>query len=262
MLKKLNYSPQLVGDLVIRDFSARYRGTFFGGVWSLFNPVLMLSVYTFVFSVAFKARWPGIEDNKMAFAVIVFSGMIVHTFFADCLTRAPFLIIQNLAYVKKVLFPLEILPLVVVLSSFLQFIISLFVLILFCIAIGFSIHPGVLLIPIVMLPLSLMALGLTWFFSALAVFFRDLSQFVGLIATISLFLAPVFFAPESLPEKYRGFLNWNPITMPVLQLRELLLFGGSLDWILWSQWMAIGLLIATCGFIWFQKTRKGFADVL
>ena len=252
----------LTKELVVRDFLARYKGTALGVVWSVFNPVLLLAVYTLVFGVAFKARWPGVENNELSFAVLVFSGMIIHGFFAECLNRAPTLITQNQAYVKKIVFPLEILPVVVVLSALAQFVIGFLVLVAFCLAINFRLHLGALLIPLILMPLGLVTLGLTWFLSSLGVFFRDLTHVVGLVSTVTLFLAPVFFAPENLPEPYRDYLLWNPITMPVLETRKVMLLGEMMDWRPWFLWMIIGTLTAILGYLWFQRTRKGFADVL
>jgi lipopolysaccharide transport system permease protein len=253
---------RLLLDLVGRDFLGRYRGSALGILWAVFNPLMLLAVYATVFGVVFKARWPGLPEDKLSFSVLVFSGMIVHGFFAECINRAPDLIVHNANYVKKVIFPLEILPLVLVLSALLHFTLSFLVLVVFCMVSGFSLGFSIGWIPLILLPLILASLGLAWFFSALGVFFRDLTQFVGLLATITLFFAPVFFSPDGLPEEYREYLYWNPITMPVIQVREVMLFDGRVDWIVWWQWLAIGAFTALFGYFWFQKTRKGFADVL
>lgn len=252
----------LLTELVRRDFTGRYRGSLLGVLWSFFNPILMLSVYTLVFSVAFKARWAGVEENKAAFALILFSGMIVHSFFAECLNRAPSLVLQHVNFVKKVIFPLEILPVVAVLSALMHFLISFFVLCFFCLLSGFPIHKTVTLVPLVLLPLILMVLGLTWFFSALGVYLKDLSQFVGFMTSVSLFLAPVFYAAESLPREFQELLQWNPITLPILALRDVMLFGRRLDWSSWGLCFGIGVMMFWLGYAFFQKTRKGFSDVL
>lgn len=252
----------LLLELVKRDFIGRYRGSLLGIFWSFVNPILMLSVYTLVFSVAFKARWAGLEESKTAFALILFSGMIVHSFFAECLNRAPSLIPQHVNFVKKVVFPLETLPVVTVMSAFLHFLISFLVLCLFCIATGFPIHNSVVLVPLVLLPLTMVILGLTWFFSALGVYLKDLNQFVGFMTSVSLFLAPVFYDAESLPRKFQLLLKWNPITLPIVELRNVMLFGKSMDWPTWAVSLGIGTITLWLGFAFFQKTRKGFSDVL
>ncbi len=240
----------------------RYKGSMLGVAWSLFNPLLMLTIYTIVFSVAFKARWGTDEENKAAFAIMLFSGMIVHSFFAECLNRAPGLIIAHSNYVKKVVFPLEILPWMALLSAALHFLVSFGVLLLFCLLADVPVHLGVLLIPIALFPLILMILGLSWLFASLGVYIRDLSQVTSVATTVALFLAPVFYPIEALPVAYRELLIWNPITFPVIQLRGLMLWGKPLQWLEWSISLAFGASICFIGYWCFQKSRRGFADVV
>lgn len=253
----------LLGELVRRDFVGRYKGSMLGVVWSLFNPLLMLAIYTFVFSVAFKARWGGRGDeSKIGFAIVLFSGIIVHSFFAECLSRAPSLIIGNANYVKKVIFPLEILPWMALCSALLQFAVSFAALLAFCLIVGVPMHWGGLLIPLALLPLIAMVLGISWVLASLGVYLRDLSQAMGMVVTVALFLAPVFYPIEVLPPTFRAILIWNPITLPVLQLRNLMLLGNPFDWHGWAISLVIGAVICQGGYWWFQKTRKGFADVV
>lgn len=253
---------ELLWDLVKRDFIGRYKGSMFGIVWSLFNPLLMLAIYTIVFSVAFKARWGVGEESKTAFAIVLFSGMIIHSFFAECINRAPTLITSHPNYVKKVVFPLEILPWMVLLSAFLHFLVSFCVLIIFCLFAGVSIHVGALLLPIILIPLVLIMLGLSWMFASLGVYLRDLSQVAGVVTTVALFLAPVFYPLDVLPEAYRALLVWNPITLPITQLRDLMLWGNPIHWGGWAVSLLIGVVVSQFGYWWFQKSRRGFADVL
>lgn len=248
--------------MVKRDFIGRYQGSMLGVVWSLFNPLVMLAIYTMVFSVAFKARWGAGEESKVAFAIVLFSGMIVHGFFAECLNRAPSLITSHPNYVKKVVFPLEILPWMAVLSALLHFLVSFGVLLVFCLLAGVPVHGGALLIPIALFPLILLILGLSWIFASLGVYLRDLSQIMGMVTTVAMFLAPVFYPIESLPETYRALLAWNPITLPIVQLRDLMLWDKPLQWGAWTSSLLIGVTVCQIGFWWFQKSRRGFADVL
>lgn len=262
MLSSLLRHRELLWDLVKRDFIGRYKGSMLGVVWSLFNPLLMLAIYTFVFSVAFKAKWGGGEENKVAFAIVLFSGMIIHGFFAECLNRAPSLITSYPSYVKKVVFPLEILPWMSLFSALLHFLVSFGVLLIFCLLTGVAIKGGTLLIPIVLIPLILTVLGLSWIFASLGVYLRDLSQIMGMITTVALFVAPVFYPIDTLPEAYQQLLVWNPITLPVIQLRDLMLWAKPLQWDQWAISIAVGASICCVGYWWFQKTRRGFADVL
>lgn len=252
----------LLWELTKRDFVSRYKGSVFGLAWSLFNPLLMLAIYTFVFSVAFKARWGTGDENQVNFAIVLFSGLIIHALFAECLVRAPSLIAMNANYVKKVVFPLEVLPLMTMGSALGNFAVSLVVLIFFCIVSGTPLQPAGLLLPILLLPLLLMILGLSWFLASLGVYLRDFAQVIGMLTTIALFLAPIFYPISGLPPLYQSLLILNPITLPVLQLRDALLWGEPLNWVAWGVSLMVGLAIFYLGFAWFQKTRRGFADVL
>jgi len=261
-IRGLMRNRELLWELVKRDFIGRYKGSIMGVAWSLFHPLLMLTIYTIVFSVAFKARWGLANENKVAFAIVLFSGMIVHGFFAECLNRAPDLITRHPNYVKKVVFPLEILPWMALCSALLHLLVSLAILLLFCLFAGVTVHPGTLLVPIVLLPLLLQTLGLTWVLASLGVYLRDLSQGMNMLTTVALFLAPVFYPIESLPESYRALILWNPITLPILQIRDLMLWGKPIAWDAWAGSLAVGAVVSYLGYWWFQKTRRGFADVL
>lgn len=252
----------LLWDLVRRDFFGRYKGSMMGVVWSLFNPLLLLAIYTFVFSVAFKARWGSGEESKVAFAIVLFSGIIIHGFFAECINRAPSLITSHASYVKKVVFPLETLPHMALFSALLHFLLSFAVLLVFCLLAGVAVHMGTLLIPLALLPLILMTLGLSWLFAALGVYLRDLNQVMGMVSTVAMFMSPIFYPIETLPPAYQALLAWNPITLPVIQLRNLMLWDKPFLWQPWAFSLLIGMLLCQFGFWWFQKSRRGFADVL
>jgi lipopolysaccharide transport system permease protein len=252
----------LLWELVKRDFVGRYKGSIMGVVWSLFNPLLMLAIYATVFSVAFNARWGTGEESKVAFALVLFSGMIVHSFFAECLNRAPSLIVSHPNYVKKVVFPLDLLPCMALCSALLHFFVSFGVLLLFCVVAGVPIHSGVVLMPTILLPLVLLTLGLSWMLASLGVYLRDLSQVIAMISSIALFMAPVFYPIENLPEAYRRYIYWNPITLPIIQLRDAMLWNKPLEWSGWLISLIIGTAVCFIGYWWFQKSRRGFADVI
>jgi lipopolysaccharide transport system permease protein len=252
----------LILDLVKRNFIGRYRGSMLGVAWSLFHPLLMLVIYTLVFSVAFKARWNTGDESKVAFGLVLFSGMIVHSLMAECLNNAPTLIISNANLVKKVIFPLEILPWVALISATLHFLVSLGILIVFCLVSGASLHMGTLLIPVVLLPLMLLTLGLTWILASLGVYLRDLAQGMGMVTTVLLFLSPVFYRIDTLPPSFRSIIALNPLTFPITQLRNVMLWDLPFDWARWAVSMAVALAVSYVGFWWFQKSRRGFADVL
>jgi lipopolysaccharide transport system permease protein len=262
MFNDLLKHRELLWDLVKRDFIGRYKGSMLGVVWSLFNPLFMLAIYTIVFSVAFKSKWGTGDESKVSFALVLFSGTIIHNFFAECIGRAPSLIISHPNYVKKVVFPLEILPWMALLSALMHFFVSFGALIIFCLLAGVPVHGGTLLLPAVLIPLILMLLGFSWILASLGVYLRDLSHIMGMVVTVALFIAPVFYPIESMPEAYRGLLMWNPITIPIIQLRDLMLWDKPIRWDLWATSLVISLFVFQSGYWWFQKTRRGFADVL
>jgi lipopolysaccharide transport system permease protein len=262
MVASLWRNRSLIKALVKREVIGRYRGSVIGILWSFINPVLMLLVYTFVFSVVLKARWSVGSDSKTEFALILFAGLIVFTLFAECLNRAPSLILSNVNYVKKVVFPLEILPWIALGSALFHALISLGVwLIAYIIIFGVP-HITVLLLPLVILPLLLLIMGLTWVLASLGVYLRDVSQFIGILTTVLMFLSPIFYPISALPEHYRHLLSLNPLTPVIGEAREVLFWGKVPDVTMLSVYLLISALIAWLGFAWFQRTRKGFADVL
>jgi lipopolysaccharide transport system permease protein len=254
---------RLIAQLVRRDVIGRYRGSLLGLGWSFFNPMFMLAIYTFVFSVVFKARWGvGEEEGKTAFAVVLFVGLICHSLFAEVVNRAPTLIQHNANYVKKVVFPLEILPVVVMGSTLFHSFVSLLVLLLAFVLLNGFIYSTVLLAPLVFLPLVLVALGFSWFLASLGTYLRDVGHTVGIFTTVLLFLSPVFYPLSALPQKYHLALMLNPLTYIIEQARRVLILGQAPDWIGLGLYTLVAFGIAWAGYWWFQKTRRGFADVL
>lgn len=258
----MKYYLYLLYQLSRRDVASRYRGSVMGVFWSLVSPVVMLLVYTFVFSVVFKARWGIGGDNKLAFAMNVFAGIIVHGFFAECVNRAPGLMLQYSSYVKRVVFPVWILPPVVLVSALFHALISLAVLLGAHALIYGSVHWQVLALPIVMLPLILIALGVTWFMAALGVFLRDIGQLTPVLMTVMMFMAPVFYPVSALPEAYQSWLYLNPLTPAIEMMRGLLLGGILPSPFAYLTYFAGALACAGVGGLFFQRTRRGFADVL
>lgn len=252
----------LIHSLIQRDIAGRYRGSVMGMLWSFFNPVLMLAVYTLVFSVIFKARWPGGTESKTEFALVLFSGLMVFNLFAECLTKAPTLILGNVNYVKKVIFPLEILPIVSLGAALCHFVISFIVWVTFYLVFFGVPNPTVLLLPVIIVPLMLITMGISWVFASLGVFMKDVGQFIGVITTLLLFLSPIFYPLAALPEEYHPLMQMNPLTNIVEQTRDVMIWGKSIDWLDWALQTVLSALVAWLGFAWFQKTRKGFADVL
>ena len=244
---------------------SRYKGSFLGILWSLVNPILMLAIYTFVFGIVFKVRLDlnnSLYDDKAAFALVLFAGLIVYNLFNECISRAPRLILSNVNYVKKIIFPLEILPWVTLGAALFHAGISYLVLLTFLLILGHALHWTLIFMPIVVLPLLLLIMGLSWLLSSIGVFVRDIGQFIGLILTMMLFLSPIFYPASALPESVRDYLFLNPLTFIIEQTRAIILTGSLPNWVGLTVYYLIAVFIAWTGLLWFEKTRKGFADVL
>ncbi|WP_454846333.1 ABC transporter permease [Pseudomonas farris] len=262
LIKSLWHNRQLIAQMTKREVVGRYRGSVMGLAWSFFNPILMLAVYTFVFSEIFKARWVGMDTGKGGFAILLFVGMIVHGLFAECANRAPSLILTNGNYVKKVVFPLEILPVITLGSALFHSGISLLVLLIAQVILTHTMEWTALLFPLILVPLLLATLGFSWLLASLGVFLRDVGHVIAVLTTVLLFLSPVLYPVAALPEVYQPWLRLNPLTYIIEESRNVLLFGHLPQWDSLAIAMLIGALIAVVGFWFFQKTRKGFADVL
>ena len=253
----------LILQMTRREVVGRYRGSIMGIAWSFFNPILMLVVYTFVFSVVFKARWgTGADESQTTFAIVLFVGLIVYGLFSEMVNRAPALILSNVNYVKKVIFPLEILPIIALGAALFHALISLGVLLLAILLINGSLVWTAIFFPLIILPLLIATLGVAWFLASLGVFVRDVGQTIGIITTVLMFLSPLFYPISSLPEKFQIWLMLNPLTFVIEQSRAVMVFGKLPDWGGLGIYAGASLLIAWAGYWWFQKTRKGFADVL
>ncbi len=261
--KSLWTHRQLIKQMAWREVVGRYKGSVMGLLWSFITPVLMLVVYTFVFSVVFKAKWGvGGEESQTTFAVVLFVGLIVHGLLAEVLNRAPGLILSNVNYVKKVVFPLEILPVISLMAALFHSVTSLTVLLYAMVAINGYLPWTIVFIPMVLLPFATLILGFAWILASLGVFIRDIGQAMGIVTTVMLFMSTVFFPLSAMPEKYHPFILANPLTFIIEQARQVLIFGHQPNWLGLGIYMLIAIFTVWIGFGWFQKTRKGFADVL
>lgn len=253
----------LAAQLVKRDVVGRYRGSILGLIWSFLHPLFMLLVYLFVFGVVFQIKW-GIDPQTggKEFGVILFSGLILHALLAESLVRSPGIIISNTQFVKKVVFPLEVFPVMIVSTAFFHFCIGFLLLSIFNTLAHETVHGTMLLAPVVVLPLVFLALGLSWFLSSIGVFVRDVGQITGILATVLLFLCPIFYPLEAVPEHLRWLLYFNPLTLIVDQFRAVVIFGRMPDWPALLAYYAISLVFMRLGYLWFLRTRRAFADVL
>jgi len=254
---------QLIGQLVRREISQRYRGSALGMLWSLLQPILLLVVYTLVFSLVFQARWPGdFGETTGGYALVIFVGLITFTIFSETVLSAPTLILANRNLAKRSLFPLEVLPLVKVLSALVQATFSLGVLLLFLILMGIAIPWTAFLIPLVWFAMGLLALGVAYFLSAGGVYLRDLDQVVGVIVTALFFGSAIFYPIAQVPNAGRDWIERNPTAVLIEEARRVLLYG---EFPLWTEsgWvLPLALLFSWTGYMWFMKRKRGFSDVL
>jgi lipopolysaccharide transport system permease protein len=253
----------LIITLAKREIRARYKGSVFGLLWSFLTPLLLLSVFTFVFGEIFQARWAGSDRvGGLDFAAAMFAGYLIHLFLSDCIGRAPTLILSNVNYVKKVRFPLEILAVVAVISALFHLLTAYLILLILIIFSGWELGWTALWAPVVLVPFVCLVLGLTWMLSALSVFLRDIGQLIVPLLTAMLFLSPVFYPLSSVAERFLLIYQVNPLTLVIEQMRTVLLHQQSPDWSALGIYMIIGVLVLILGHLFFQVTRRGFADVL
>lgn len=254
----------LIRQLTGREVALRYKGSFLGVGWSFVQPVMMLAVYTFVFSVVFKARW-GIaqaDGGSGGFALALFIGLITYGIFAEIATSAPHLVLQNTNYVKKVVFPLEILPVVRTLSILINSLFSLVILLGGLLLLRHGVAWTFLLLPLVWLPLVLFSLGCGYFLASLGVFIRDVGTFVGVLTTMLFFLTPIFYPIEAVPERFRIFIGVNPLAVFVENARKVAVWGMLPDWKAYVAATVFATVFFLIGFVWFMKSKRAFADVL
>ena len=253
----------LIFHMSKRDVVGRYKGSYIGILWSFFYPVLMLFIYTFVFSVVFQSRWPGVDSsNKTQFAFLLFVGMLIHGLFAEVINKAPSLVLSNANYVKKVIFPLEILSIADLFSGLFHSLVSFFVLLLALVIFNYQLYWTIILFPLILLPYLFFILGLTWIIASIGVFVRDIGQAINVLTTILLFLSPVFYSKTALPTNFQLWMNMNPLTFIIEQCRNVLIIGKLPDFLSLLIYSISSFLFMWLGYFWFQKTRKGFADVL
>jgi lipopolysaccharide transport system permease protein len=262
VIKELWTHRQLIKKMAWREVIGRYKGSVMGLVWSFFYPLVLLVVYTFVFTVIFNARWENQVDGMAGTGVIFFTGLIIYNLFAEIVGGSPILILGRVNYVKKVVFPLQIIPLATVLSACFHAAISIVVLLLFYFIKNMELQATLLFFPFILLPYLLFLLGCSWIIASLGVYFRDMQQIIGLLVTVMMFLTPIFYPKSVIPEAFQTWIYLNPLTFIVEQSRDVLIFGNMPDWFGLLIYYLFSTAFAFLGYAWFQKIRHGFADVI
>jgi lipopolysaccharide transport system permease protein len=260
-LRSIYEHRDLLRSLVRREIEVKYRGSSLGKLWILLLPVMMLGVYTFVFGAIYGSRW-GASSDLSDFVPMLYCGLIVHSIFAETVGRAPSIIVNNPNYVKKVIFPLELLPLGSLATSLFNAGVSFLLMLILVLVLKGGLHWTLVTAPLVVLPLVLYAIGFAWLIAALGVFFRDIEQIIGVLMSMLLFLSPVFYSVSSAPQLARALLNFNPLTYPIEEIRSVVLLGLMPQWQQWMLQMLIGLMVAWFGLWVFERVRPAFADVV
>ena len=254
----------LIIQMVRREVLMRYKGSIFGLLWVIGTPVLMLTIYTFIFSVVFKVRWgaAGVSDSKVGFALVLFCGLSVYNIFAETLIRSATIVRSNPNFVKKVVFPLEILPLATFLTALFFGIIWFGILLIGIITLMQIASWSMLALPLVLLPLFFMTTGLAWLMAALGVFFRDLSHLLGILLQAMFYMTPILYELKMIPARYHIILRLNPLTDVVENVRKILIYGQWPDWGQLAIMLVASMVISKLGYLLFMKTKRGFSDVL
>lgn len=262
LIQSILRNRELILHMTKRSVVGKYKGSLFGLFWSFLNPLILLTIYTFAFSVVFKAKWGVGEEGFLDFALILFASLTIFNVFGDILKESPMLVLGQPNFVKKVIFPLEILPVVSLLSSLIHAGISIIIFVFFFGLAHKALHLTLLLLPFILLPLIFISLGLSFILASLGVFIRDIGYFMNHIITILLFTSPVFFPLEKVPPSFRNLLYFNPIAYVLEDARSVMVFGNFPNWLNLIIYTFIGVMLTLFGYMWFQKTRKGFADVM
>jgi len=249
----------LLGQLIKRDVLLRYRGAMFGVLWIFLSPLFMLVIFAFVFGQVFQARWPQ-QANGLPFWLLLYSGLITFNLFAETVSRAPTAVRAYSSFVKKIIFPVHILPVVPLGAALVHAGFN------FCILIGAlawtgNLHGQIVLFPLLLLPVLLLALGLSWFVAAWGVFIKDMTQIIPMFVQMLMFMSPVFYPASAVPSALRPIYEYNPLAT-VIEATRSAVTGQAIGWGPWSTALGFCLLAAVLGYGFFQHSREEFADAL
>lgn len=262
MLEKIFRNKYLVKKLIIRDIKNKYKGSVLGMVWQWIVPIMMLGVYTFVFSEVFQARWNANVNDKYQFAMTMFCGLSVFNVLAEVMNRSSALIRQNQNYVKKVVFPLELLPFVVVVSSLFNCLINLLILAGAKLVIYRTVSLRLILLVPALIPVFYIALGVCLFLSALSVYLRDVGSVITVIVAVLMYATPVFYSSSAVPDKYRLFNRLNPLTYMIENVRSIILYDEPINMSDYMVSLLVAIALYFLGLSIFKRSKEGFADVI
>lgn len=263
MIRGLYFSRDLIRQFIWREVMGRYKGTYFGVIWSIVNPLMMLFVYSLVFGVILKARFgtePG--QGQLHFVLNLFCGLLLYEVFSGCVSRASTLIVANTNYVKRVVFPLEILPVTVLGANMVNAAMGFAILIPAVVLYNSQLSLTMCLFPLVLIPLCSLTLGLSWLLASLGAFVRDIGQPVAVMIQLLFFISPIIYPLSASPEALRLLMRINPLTTIMEDARNTLLLGKSPEWAWWAVVTALSMVFMQLGYVWFMKSKRAFADVI
>lgn len=249
----------LLGQMIKRDVLLRYRGAMFGVLWIFLSPLIMLTIFAFIFGQIFEARWPQTESS-IPFWLILYSGLIGFNLFSESISRAPSSVRSYPNFVKKIIFPVGILPIVPIGSALVH---GLFNFLILCAALALTRHlnVGIFLFPMLVSPLILFALALSWVLASWGVFIKDMTQIVPVLVQMLLFLSPVLYPVSAVPENFRAIYQCNPLSV-VIEATRSAIFGQPIDWRAWVISLVFSVIAVILGYSFFQNSKDEFADAL
>lgn len=265
MIRSLYKNRELIWNLIKREVKSTYQSSFLGALWPIILPLMMLLIYTFVFSVVFQAKWSAGTGQKTPpgeFALVLFAGLTPFNFFSAVITRSPGLILAVPNYVKKVVFPLEILPIVIVGAALITSLINVGLILIGGLLVFHSFPLAIFLLPLVYVPLILLTVGLGWFLSSLGVFVRDVGQAINIVVQVLLFITPIFYSADQVPGSLKFLVILNPLSPIIDSFRRILIWNQLIDWSAWVAATLLSGLVAILGFAWFSATKRAFSDVM
>lgn len=259
----------LIWKFAARDIVEMYKGSYLGLVWVIAQPLLILGVYTFVFSAVLEAKdWMGGGDEvgtsgrHAGFALMFFTGHLLYQFFSNVVQKSPTLLIGRRNLVQRVVFPVEILPVASALSALVYALIAIALLLIAAAAFAGIVNWTVLLLPAVLAPLVMLSLGLSWILASLGVFIRDTRVFTEVVVSLLYFMTPIFYTIDAVPDDYKWVLRLNPMSTIVTSGRDVLLLGQAPDWQALGIVTVASVLVMQIGYFWFMRTKRVFADVI
>jgi lipopolysaccharide transport system permease protein len=260
-LWELPARSELILSLARRELVGRYKGSVLGIIWAFLTPIVMIAIFTFIFAGIFGARFER-AGSQWGYALYLFCGLLPWNMFQETLQQSANTIVAHANLVKRVVFPLETLPMAAALSSLGHQMFGTVALLIAAIVIQRQLHWTILLLPLLVLPQLLLTLGAAWLIASLGVFLRDIAQGVSLLLMAWMYLTPIIYPESLVPDRLRKFVDLNPFAALVRNYRRILLEGAGIDWMGLAYFTGWALVIFIFGYWWFARTRKNFADVI